>query len=112
MPSLRYLMVLLYKPPDAHPVGTVNYAGVSIAGVVGTWDIWIGTNGTVPSISYVNVGGTQSMSFDLNIFIKDAISNRPNTIRNSWYLTYVFRGFEIWRGGVDLQTTNFCVEVN
>ena len=38
------------------------------------------------------------MSFDLNLFIKDAVTNRPNTILSGWYLTNVFVGFEIWRG--------------
>ncbi len=112
-PTGGYLMVWFYKPADAHPIGSApSYSGVSIPGVGGAWDIWIGNNGTLPCISYVNVGGTQSMSFDLNSFIKDAVINRPNTIQNSWYLTNVFTGFEIWRGGVGLQTTGFCVEVN
>jgi hypothetical protein len=112
-PTGGYLMVWLYKPQDAHPIGdSPSSSGVSLAGVPGTWDIWIGKNGTLPCISYVNVAGTQSMSFDLNVFIKDAVNNRPNTIQGSWYLTNIFGGFEIWRGGVGLQTTSFCVEVN
>lgn len=112
-PSGGYLMVWFYKPQDAHPIGdSPKYSGVSIPGIAGTWDIWIGNNGTIPCISYVNVDGIQSMSFDLNVFIKDAVNNRPNTIQDNWYLTNVFSGFEIWRGGLGLQTTSFCVEVN
>ena len=98
-PSGGYLMVWLYEPADAHPIGSApSYSGVSIPSVAGTWDIWIGNNGTIPCISYVNVSGTQSLSFDLNVFIKDAVNNRPNTIQNSWYLTNVFTGFEISAG--------------
>ena len=33
-------------------------------------------------------------------------------IQNSWGLTNVFAGFEIWSGGVGLETTDFAVTVN
>ena len=85
---------------------------VTIPDVSGTWDIWIGLNGSRPCISYVRTETTTSLSFDLNEFIKDAVANRPNTILSSWYLTNVFTGFEIWQGGLNLETTSFCAIVN
>jgi hypothetical protein len=116
-PSGGFLMVWLYDPPDAQPIGRPVYQGVTIPDVSGTWDVWIGPNGTRPCISYVRTQPALSMSFDLNAFIKDAVNSRPDatgapTIQNSWYLSNVFIGFEIWRGGVGLETTNFCVAVD
>jgi hypothetical protein len=49
------------------------------------------------------------MTFDLNLFIKDAAASG---IQSSWYLTDVFGGFEIWTGSdsAGLQCTGFtCV---
>jgi hypothetical protein len=112
-PSGGYLMVWLHDPPAAEPIGgEVKYPGVTIPGVSGTWDVWVGPNGTRPCISYVRTETTESMAFDLNAFIKDAVTNRPNTIQANWYLSNVFIGFEIWKGGVGLETTNFCAVVN
>ena len=113
-PSGGFLMVWLHKPADAQPIGSVatgNHA-VTIAGVPGTWDVWIGTNNSRPCISYVATQTTLSLSFDLNRFIQDAVNNRPNTIQSGWYLSNVFTGFEIWRGGVNLESTGFCAAVN
>jgi len=114
-PSGGFLMVWLHKPSRAQPIGSVINAAVTIAGIPGTWDVWIGPNNGcgVPCISYVRKEDpAYSMSFDLNLFIKDAVNNRPNTITNAMYLTNIFTGFEIWSGGVGLQTTNFCAGVN
>ena len=113
-PSGGYLMVWLHKPADAQPIGSAATAikAVTIPGVPGTWDVWIGLNGTRPCISYVSTTDRLSLSFDLNAFIKDAVANRANTIQSGWYLTNIFTGFEIWRGGVNLETTSFCAVVN
>jgi hypothetical protein len=51
-----------------------------------------------------------SLSFDLNLFIKDAVGR--GYVQNTWGLTNVFSGFEIWSGGVGLETTDFAVMVN
>ena len=75
---------------------------MTIAGVPGTWDVWIGPNGTRPCISYVGTTDLKSFSFDLNLFIQDAVKNQPNTILSAWYLTNIFTGFEIWRGGLNV----------
>jgi hypothetical protein len=111
-PSGGYLMVWLYDPPSAQPIGRVMYPGVTIEGVDGTWDVWVGPNGGRPCISYVRTEPSHVLSTDLNFFIRDAVENRPATILNEWYLTNVFIGFEIWQGGAGLETTSFCAIVN
>jgi Glycosyl hydrolase family 12 len=111
-PSGGYLMVWFYKPSSGgQPIGSVQASGVSISG--STWDIWYGgTQNGVPVISYVKTASTTSLSFDLNVFIKDAVANRPNTIKSGMALTNVFAGFEIWNGGAGLKTNNYCTIVN
>jgi Glycosyl hydrolase family 12 len=112
-PSGGYLMVWYHKPADAQPIGgSPMKKAITIAGVPGTWDVWIGPNGTRPCISYVATQTTLSMSYDLNLFIQDAVKNQPNTIQSSWYLTNIFTGFEIWRGAVNVESTSFCALVN
>jgi hypothetical protein len=51
-----------------------------------------------------------SLSFDLNTFIQDAVQRKY--VQSSWSLTNVFSGFEIWNGGVGLETTDFAVTVD
>ena len=112
-PSGGYLMVWLHKPADAQPIGgTPMKKAITIPGVPGTWDVWIGPNGNRPCISYVATTTTKSLSFDLNLFIQDAVKNQPNTIQSGWYLTNIFSGFEIWRGAQNVQNTAFCAVVN
>jgi hypothetical protein len=114
-PSGGYLMVWLYKPSGAQPIGSLRSSSVSLTG--GSWDVWIGTHyDGHPVISYVRTSSATTASFDLNVFIKDAVSRDGvsglPTIKNSWYLTNIFAGFEIWSGGNNLHTTNFCAVVN
>jgi hypothetical protein len=112
-PSGGFLMVWYHKPADAQPIGgSPMKQGITVAGVPGTWDVWIGPNGTRPCISYVSTETTTSLSFDLNLFIQDAVKNQPNTIQSNWYLTNIFTGFEIWRGGQNVASTSFCAVVN
>jgi endoglucanase len=113
-PSGGFLMVWLHDPPIAQPIGTVHYRAVTLPNVPGSWDVWVGDNvgAGVPCISYVARNRLTSLSCDLNEFIKDAVTYRSDTIQNDWYLTNVFIGFEIWEGGVGLETTDFCVIVN
>jgi hypothetical protein len=111
-PSGGYLMVWLYDPPFAQPIGSVVYPDVTVEGVEGTWDVWVGPNGGRPCISYVRTETSLALSTDLNFFIRDAVESRPNTISNDWYLSNVFIGFEIWSGGAGLETTSFCAIVN
>lgn len=110
-PSGGYLMVWYYKPPDAQPIGSIlnDGHGISIPGVPGTWDVWLGPNqenGGRPVISYVVTQPISDLEFDLNAFIQDALK-RPGALQASWYLSNVFAGFEIWSGGVGLKTKAF-----
>lgn len=113
-PSGGYLMVWFYKPSNAQPIGPqASATGVSISGVKGTWDVWIGGNSgnnNRPVISYVATSPIDSMEYDLNAFIQDAIK-RQGALQSSWYLTNVFAGFEIWNGGTGLKTTSFYATV-
>jgi len=100
-------------PPSAQPIGGMPmYQALTIPGVSGTWDVWIGPNGSRPCISYVRTETALSLSFDLNAFIRDAVENRPDTIQSAWYLTNIFTGFEIWSGGQGLESTAFCAVAN
>jgi hypothetical protein len=117
-PSGGYLMVWYHKPADAQPIGGIAAHAVTIPGTPGTWDVWIGPNqgnGNKPVTSYVANSDLLTMTYDLNAFIKDATTRTYNgapAISKYWYLSNVFAGFEIWRGGVGLETTSFCAQVN
>lgn len=104
-PSGGYLMVWLHDPGGAQPVGS-EVGNVTIDGV--NYSIWYGNNGGVGVVSYLR-GSTNSMTFDLNTFIEDAIER--GYVQSSWYLSNVFAGFEIWSGGAGLETTDFYVIV-
>ena len=107
IPSAAYLMVWLYKPTDNQPNGS-SVASATIAGK--NWNLWSGTSNGKPCYSYVAQQNLNSLSFDLNLFIKDAVLR--GYLQNTWGLTNVFAGFEIWSGGVGLETTDFAVTVN
>ena len=109
-PSGAFLMVWYHKPSDAQPVGSATDRGVTVNGVPGQWDVWIGNNNGTPIVSYVATQSISSMDFDLMDFINHAVA-RGDTVQSSHYLTNIFAGFEIWRGGLNLETTKFCAEV-
>jgi hypothetical protein len=109
-----FVMVWLYKPDGRQPIGSVQRQA-NIGGI--NFDVWVGprggsgSNSNAPVVSYVAIPTQQSMSFDLMNFIDDA---EQNGISQSWYLTDVFGGFEIWTGssGVGLSLDTFSVEIN
>ena len=109
-PSGAFLMVWYHKPFDVTPIGIAISQGVSVANVPGTWNVFLGTNQNTPVISYTATGTIHSMDFDLNDFIQDAIA-RGGSVQPTHYLTNVFAGFEIWRGGANIATTSFCAQV-
>ncbi len=114
-----YLMVWLYKPADRQPRGgsgsatgaSPNHPAMTIAGIPGTWDVWVDSSTDPPCISYVSSTPLDSLSYDLNNFIKDAVTNKYG-VTSSMYLSLVFAGFEIWSGGDGLTTKQFCAAVN
>lgn len=105
-PSGGYLMVWYHQPTDNRPIGesitTANIAGRN-------WSVWFGNNtmSGKPCVSYVAQQSLNSLEFNLGDFIQDAVTR--NYVQNSWYMTNVFTGFEIWSGGVGLETTDFAV---
>jgi hypothetical protein len=114
-PSGGYLMVWFYKPSDNQPIGaTITNGTVTIGGK--QFNIWYGTNNGKPVVSYVAQQKMTSWTFSLGAFIQDAVGRTCSGSTkclgsSSWYLTNVFSGFEIWKGGVGLQTTDFGVSV-
>jgi cellulose 1,4-beta-cellobiosidase len=109
-PTGAYLMVWLYTPVSRQPNGGMVASGQTIPSVDGTWNVYSGTSNGRPCISYVRTPNTTSLTFDLHAFISDAVNKYPGTVLNSYYLTNVFGGFEIWSGGTGLQVT--CYYVN
>jgi hypothetical protein len=109
-PSGAFLMVWYHKPFDAQPIGSTIAQNATVANAPGQWNVWLGDNSGTPVISYVAPSTISYMDFDLNDFIKDAIA-RGGSVQPTHYLTNIFAGFEIWRGGVGLETKSFCAEV-
>jgi hypothetical protein len=107
-----YLMVWMFKPTDRQPRGT-NYGhmGQTVAGVPGMWDVWIDKSTDPPCTSYVASTPIDGLEFDLNDFIKDAVT-KSYGVTSSMYLSVVFGGFEIWGGNDGLALTQFCADVN
>jgi len=107
-----YLMVWMFKPTDRQPRGSDSgHTGKTIAGVSGTWNVWIDSSTDPPCISYVSSSPIYGLSFDLNDFIQDAVTNNYG-VTSSMYLSLVFGGFEIWGGADGLQLKQFCATVN
>jgi hypothetical protein len=106
-----YLMVWMFKPTDRQPRGSDSgHTGQTVAGVSGTWNVWIDKT-MPPVISYVSTTPLDGLQFDLNNFIKDAVSKQYG-ITGSMYLSVVFGGFEIWGGANGIQLSQFCASVN
>ncbi|HMA97284.1 MAG TPA: hypothetical protein VKP30_31580 [Polyangiaceae bacterium] len=116
------LMVWLYKPSGRQPRGgkcsangcTPDQPNHTVAGVSqSTWDVWLGPGGggRAPCVSYVSTQPLDSLSFDLNKFIQDAVANNY-FVKSSMYLSIVFGGLEIWGGGDGVQITKYCAQVN
>lgn len=107
-----YLMVWEFKPDNRQPVGGMTAGGQTVAGVTGNWDVWIGNNSDgLPVVSYVRTQEADDLDFDLNDFIKDAVSH-GHGVNNNQYLSVIFAGFEIWGGNNGLAVTQFCAKVN
>jgi hypothetical protein len=122
-----FLMVWTHRPAQRSPIGTNNVAfetGQTVQGVPGTWDLWVGRRGgngpdaNNPVINYVAPSTVRAITFDLKLFIQDAV-NRSQTGRLNGFtfsdqllLTDVFAGFEIWSGGAGLKVDEFSAQIN
>jgi hypothetical protein len=108
-----FLMVWLYQPSSYQPRGaSISGQAMPIDGVSGNWRVWVdGQNGSQPPcVSYVAATNIDSLAFDLNAFIKDAM--KRGYISQQQQLALVFGGTEIWKGGTGLQIKRFCTIVN
>lgn len=105
-----YLMVWLFKPSNRQPRGSIARSGVEVNNVPGVWNVWYDTTQSPPCVSYVAIQPIDELQFDLNDFIKDAVTNKWG-VTNSQYLTVVFAGTEVWGGGNGFQVKQFCVDV-
>jgi hypothetical protein len=114
------LMIWLIKPTTGKvPIGrSDNTRPATIGGQ--EFDVWRGpraatTTGTDdanrPVVSYVAKSTISNFSGNLKAFFDDAVANgdadktaggTSQAFSNSWYLTDVFGGFEIWSGGKGL----------
>jgi hypothetical protein len=108
-PGGAYLMVWLFKPSDQQPRGMLAHGDRKVTGLPGTWDVWIDSSNP-PCISYVSSTPIETLNFDLNDVIQDAVTNSYG-ITNSMYLSIIFAGFEVWSGGDGLQLKAFCANV-
>jgi Glycosyl hydrolase family 12 len=97
---------------NAHGFGASGWPVVTVDGVRWHLEHWV-TSGHGKHWNYIQfrrVDGTDKVT-GLNVkrFIDAAVS--LGYISPRWWLTSVMAGFEIWRGGVGLSTTQFMVRV-
>jgi hypothetical protein len=116
-----YLMVWLFKPEQRQPRGgvppatatgssTPNYPATTVKDVSGKWDVWVDKSDPL-CISYVATEPIDGLTYDLNNFIQDSVTNQYG-ITTSMYLSLIFAGFEVWSGGDGLECKQFCAAVN
>jgi hypothetical protein len=100
------LMVWLNHAAGATPTGVQVATGMSIAGL--TLDVWYGTGGDGPCVSYVlSPSGSSVTNLDLGLLAADAVTR--GYLNASWYLIDVEAGFELWSGGAGLKSTAFSL---
>lgn len=114
-----FLMVWTYKPGNRNAIGGFGGGQAQQATVDGRqWNLFVGGRaeagdpgaGNAQVISYVVPNGAiPDYSFDLNLFIRDAVQR--GLLNQNMYLTDVFAGFEIWSGGTGLRVNEFTVDV-
>jgi len=68
-------MVWLHDPIDAQPIARVVYPAVRSPGWT-VLDVWIGPNGTRPTVSYVRTGDDAVAVLRLERLIKDAVTRQ------------------------------------
>ena len=124
------LMVWLYKPGSRQPIGDGSKTRSATIGGI-DFDVWRGPRNTQssgtddsgrPVISYVAKSTVTSFNGDLKAFFDDAVKNgaadmsaggTSQAFANSWLLTDVFGGFELWSAGdgVGLSADEFTVKL-
>jgi hypothetical protein len=87
-----------------------NWPIVKVDGMRWHLEHWV-TSGHGKHWNYIQfrrVHGTSKVN-DLAVKPFIAVARKHGLIARQWWLTSVMAGFEIWRGGVGLSTTNFMV---
>jgi hypothetical protein len=97
------LMVWLKKNGSIQPIGS-KVTTASIGGV--SYDVWHGGNVT----SYVRTSGTNSASINIKSFTSDMAAR--GWLNQSYYLTSIQGGFEIWQQGAGLKVNSFSASVS
>ena len=95
---------------NAHDFAAGKWPVVKVDGMRWYLEHWV-TSGHGKHWNYIQfrrVQGTSKVS-DLNVRPFIAVARKHKLIERRWWLTSVMAGFEIWRGGVGLRTTNFMV---
>jgi hypothetical protein len=107
-----FLMVWLRDPPGQQPAGRLQLGAVNVSNAPGKWNIWAGSVGGKPCVSYVRSEGVDSPELEIDAmdFVRDAAARKielPGTTVLS-----VAVGFEIWSGPINkLETNDFYVQV-
>jgi len=106
-----FLMVWLRDPAGAQPAGSAKFRQVEVAHAPGPWNIWVGTVGGKPCISYARQEGYDSPELEIDVmdFVRDAAA-RQITLPGSTILS-VAVGFEIWSPLANLRSDDFYVQV-
>jgi len=107
-------MVWYRDPPGQQPAGSVKSANISVPGVPGTWDLWVGTVSNKPYIAYVRTQGQDvyELEFDIMNFVKDAQSGtRAGVTLPGTNILSVAVGFEIWNPVKNLESQDFYVDL-
>ena len=105
-----FLMVWLRDPQGAQPAGSASFRQVDVHNAPGKWNVWVGTVGNKPCISYVRDGyDSPELEIDVMDFIRDAAA-RKISLPGSTVLS-VAVGFEIWSPLQNLRSDDFYVQV-
>jgi cellulose 1,4-beta-cellobiosidase len=102
-PNGSEIMIWLNSRGGVSPFGS-RVATATIGGL--SWDVWTGRQSSWNIVSYVlRGGGTAFNNLDVKALIDDSVAR--GTTNANHYLLDAEAGFEIWRGGQGLATTNF-----
>lgn len=89
--------------PAGSKVGSISAGGA-------TWNVWSGTVGGTPVLSYVRSSNTTTLSdLPLKPFMDDAISR--GKLGAAWYLTSPQIGAELWVGGAGFALNSWSFAV-
>lgn len=112
--SRTFLMVWFYRTTGINAEGESDGPTGGLFNINGkTFTRYVSTQFEGrPIVSYVAKEKIDSWSFDLLDFINDAKMTAPNVVKDDYYLTNIFAGFEIWSGSEGIRTDAFCANVN